>query len=44
MTLFSLPKANLKRRIVALFGKSLDSQLIPVETDTAMVRIHGFVV
>ncbi|MDE6316581.1 MAG: DNA mismatch repair endonuclease MutL [Muribaculaceae bacterium] len=44
VTLFSLPKANLKRRIVALFGKSLDSQLIPVETDTAMVRIHGFVV
>lgn len=44
VTLFALPKANLKQRIVSLFGKSLDSQLIPVETDTAMVRIHGFVV
>ncbi len=44
VTLYSLPKGNLKQRIVALFGKSLDSQLIPVETDTAMVRLSGFVV
>lgn len=44
VTIHSLPKGNLKQRIVALFGKSLDSQLIPVQTDTAMVRIDGFVV
>ncbi len=44
ITVCSLPKGNLKQRIVALFGKSLDSQLIPVQTDTAMVRLSGFVV
>ncbi len=44
VTVHSLPRGNLKQRIVALFGKSLDSQLIPVETDTSLVRICGFVV
>jgi DNA mismatch repair protein MutL len=44
VTLHNLPKGNLKQRIVALFGKSLNSQLIPVETDTALVRLSGFIV
>ena len=42
-TLHQLIPGSLKQRIVDLFGKSLDSQLIPVETDTSLVRISGFV-
>ncbi|MDE7025763.1 MAG: DNA mismatch repair endonuclease MutL [Paramuribaculum sp.] len=33
----------LKQRIVDLFGHSLDRQLLPVNTDTSIVRIDGFV-
>lgn len=42
-TLHHLIKGSLKQRIVELFGKSLDKQLIPVETETSIVRITGFV-
>lgn len=41
--LHQLMKAPLKRRIAELFGKSLEEQLIPVETDTSIVRITGFI-
>lgn len=41
--LHQLLKGSLKQRINALFGKALDHQLIPVETDTSIVRINGFV-
>lgn len=44
VTLHSLRRASLRQRIVDLFGKSLNSQLIPVETDTSLVRISGFIV
>lgn len=42
-TLHHLMKGSLKQRIVELFGKSLDKQLIPIETETSIVRISGFV-
>ena len=42
-TIHQLLPGSLKQRIVALFGKSLDSQLIPIETDTSLVRVSGFV-
>ncbi len=42
-TLYQLLPGTLKQRIVALFGKSLDHQLIPIETETALVKINGFV-
>ncbi len=38
-----LGAAPLKRRIADLFGKSLEHQLIPVETETSIVRISGFI-
>lgn len=41
--LHRLMRGNLKQRIVALFGKALDSQLISVDTDTAIVKISGFI-
>lgn len=42
-TLHQLMRGSLKQRIVDLFGKSLDRQLIPVETETSIVKISGFV-
>lgn len=43
VTLHQLHRSSLKQRITALFGKSLDHQLIPVETESSIVRISGFV-
>lgn len=43
VTLHALRKASMKQRIVDLFGKNLDRQLIPVETDTSIVRLSGFI-
>lgn len=37
------PQSNLRQRIVHVMGKSFNQQLIPVEIDTALVKIHGFV-
>lgn len=33
----------LKQRIMDLFGKSLDKQLLPVNTSTSIVKIDGFI-
>lgn len=43
VTLHQLHRGSLKQRICQLFGKNLDRQLIPVETDTSIVSINGFV-
>ena len=40
--IYSLPKTNLKQRILGVFGKNLNSTLIPVEIDTSIVKITGF--
>ncbi|MEI6883229.1 MAG: DNA mismatch repair endonuclease MutL [Bacteroidota bacterium] len=41
--LFQLPPANLRQRIIALFGTSYNQRLIPVEANTVMVNISGFI-
>lgn len=38
-----LLKGSFKQRIIDLFGKSLDKQIVPVETETSIVRVSGFV-
>lgn len=43
VTLHSLRRASLKQRIVDLFGKNLDKHLVPIETDTSLVGINGFI-
>lgn len=43
VTLHSLRRASLKQRIADLFGRSLDKQIVPLETDTSIVRINGFI-
>ncbi|MDD7100939.1 MAG: DNA mismatch repair endonuclease MutL [Bacteroidaceae bacterium] len=34
---------SFKQRILALFGKAYDKQLLPISVDTSIVRIDGFV-
>ena len=41
--LFNLPAMPLRQRILAVFGKKLNQQLLTVEVDTTLVRISGFV-
>jgi DNA mismatch repair protein MutL len=42
-TLFQLPTGNLKQRIINLYGSSYAQRLIPVEQQTALVNISGFI-
>lgn len=39
---FQLPVANLRTRISGIFGKQIFQNLIPVQTDTSIVKITGF--
>lgn len=41
--LFNLQAAPLRQRILAVFGKKLNQQLLTVEVDTTMVKISGFI-
>ncbi len=41
--LMSLPAGNFRQRIKGIFGKKLDTQLMPVDVDTTLARISGFV-
>lgn len=41
--LFQLPASNLRQRIVAIFGGKTNEKLVPVEEDTEIVKVHGFV-
>ncbi len=42
-TIHALRRASFKQRIGDLFGKGIEKQLIPVDTDTSIVRISGFI-
>jgi DNA mismatch repair protein MutL len=41
--LYNLPVTTLRQRIMGIFGKKLNQQLLSVEVDTTMVKISGFV-
>ncbi len=41
--LFNLPATNFRQRIVSLFGKSLNQQLLSLDTETSLVKISGYV-
>ena len=41
--LFNLPVMPLRQRIIAVFGKKLNQQLLSVEVDTTLVKISGYV-
>src|SRR5690606_17656045 len=41
--LFHLPASGLKQRLVHVFGSSYNQRLVPVEEETTIIRIQGFV-
>lgn len=41
--IYSLPKGNLRQRIIGLFGKNISSSLIDVTVNTSVVSVYGFV-
>lgn len=41
--LFNLPVTPLRQRIMAIFGKKLNQQLLNIEVNTTMVKISGYV-
>ena len=40
---YHLPATTLKQRIVHLFGNNYNERLVPVEEDTIVIKLHGFV-
>lgn len=42
-SLMQLPAGGALQRIVGIFGKKLSEQLLPVQVETSLVRISGFV-
>jgi len=42
-TIFELPACGIKQRIIAISGKVMNEKLLPVEVDTSLVRVSGFV-
>ncbi len=41
--LFNLPASPLKQRVLSVFGKRLGQQLLPLEVETGLVSVSGFV-
>ena len=41
--LFNLPACHLRQRILSVFGKKLNQQLLSVEVNTTMVKFSGYV-
>ena len=41
--MMNLPAIQLKQRIMGIFGKKINQELLPLEVDTTMVRVSGFV-
>ncbi len=41
--LFNIPESNLRRRIGHLFGSRMNDRLVPVEEETQVVKVDGFI-
>lgn len=41
--IYDLPKSNLRKRIVNLLGKNINQNLIPVEVETSIIKITGYI-
>ena len=41
--IYVLPKTNIRQRIVSVFGKRINQNLIPIESNTSIVSIQGFI-
>ncbi len=40
---YELPSENVRKRIVGLFGKAINQSLTPVEAETSLVKVSGFI-
>lgn len=43
MEVFHLKSANLRQRIVSIFGDATNSRIVPVEEETDVVKLYGFI-
>jgi DNA mismatch repair protein MutL len=41
--IYDLPSENRRKRIVNIFGKNINQSLVPVQTDTTIIRISGYI-
>lgn len=41
--LYELPKSNRRKRIVDVFGKTLNQSLVTVDEETSIIKINGFI-
>lgn len=41
--IYNLPVSNLRQRIIAVFGKNINQDLISVDTATSFIKISGFI-
>lgn len=41
--IFKLPAGNLKKRIINVFGKKIDEKLVPINEETDILKIEGFI-
>jgi DNA mismatch repair protein MutL len=41
--IYNLPKTGIKQRIIHIFGKSINQNLAPIDTDTSLVKLIGFI-
>ncbi len=42
-SIYELGEDNIRKRVVSMFGKNINQNLIPVETDTSMIKIKGYI-
>ncbi len=41
--IYDLPASNLRLRIVNIFGKNISQSLVPIDTETTLIKIKGFI-
>ena len=41
--MFHLPAASVRKRIIDVFGKKINAELLPIEVETSLVSISGYV-
>ncbi|MGE5394236.1 MAG: DNA mismatch repair endonuclease MutL [Candidatus Saccharibacteria bacterium] len=41
--IYELPGANKRVRVVSIFGKNINQNLIPIDTETSLVKLTGFI-
>jgi DNA mismatch repair protein MutL len=41
--IYDLPSANFRKRIVTIFGNNMNQSLVPIQNETSIARIKGFI-